>query len=71
MRLFKTLLTFSIISGVIFISLGDRFLPKPLSTYSAIARNTINQKLLGFTPKPNLKKPSADREKQVEDFLQK
>lgn len=71
MRLFKTLLTFSIIGGVIFISLGDKFLPKPLNTYSAITRNTINKKLLGFMPDPKLKKPSADREKQAEDFLQK
>ncbi|UXE60363.1 MAG: hypothetical protein KA717_33120 [Woronichinia naegeliana WA131] len=68
MRLVKTLLTIGIIGGVFFVGIGDRFLPKPLSTYSRNTRNSINQKLLSLMPRPNLKRPSAEREKQVEEL---
>ena len=68
MRLIKTLLTIGIIGGVFFVGIGDRFLPKPLSTYSRNTRNSINQKLLTWMPKPNPKRPSAEREKQVEEL---
>ncbi len=50
MRLLKKFLTIGIIGGVIFVGIGDSFLPKPLSTYSRNARNTINAKLLGLMP---------------------
>ena len=68
MRLIKTFLTIGIIGGVFFIGIGDRFLPKPLSIYSRNARNSINQQLLTWMPKPNPKRPSAEREKQVEEL---
>lgn len=68
MRLVKTLLTIGIIGGVFFIGIGDQFLPKPLSTYSRNTRNSINQTLLTWMPKPNPKRPSAEREKQVEEL---
>ena len=66
---FKTLLTFVIVGGVIFVGIGDKFLPKPLNTYSANTRNTINQKLLGLMPDPKIKKPSEGHDKQVESFI--
>jgi len=33
-KLFQKLLTFGIIGGIIFVGIGDKFLPKPLGTYS-------------------------------------
>jgi lipopolysaccharide export LptBFGC system permease protein LptF len=68
MRLLKPLLTISIILGLIFITIGDQFLPKPLSTYSRNTRASINQKLLSLMPNPKIKRPSAEREKQVEQL---
>ncbi|MEB3311318.1 MAG: hypothetical protein VKJ02_13915 [Snowella sp.] len=50
MRLLKKLLTISIIGGIIFVGIGDRFLPKPLSAYSRDTRNALNAKLLGLMP---------------------
>ncbi len=70
-RVLKSLLGVTLIGGVIFIGVGDKFLPKPLNTYSLNTRNAINQKLMSLTPNPNIKKPSADREKQVEDLMGK
>lgn len=35
---------------LIFIAVGDKFLPKPLSTYSTQTRNTLNQMMLGSFP---------------------
>lgn len=50
MRLLKKLLAVSIIGGIIFVAIGDRFLPKPLNTYSQNTRNVLNAKLLGLMP---------------------
>ena len=70
-RVLKSLLGLTLIGGVIFVGVGDKFLPKPLNTYSLNTRNAINQKLMGFTPNPKIKKPRADREKQVEKLMGK
>ena len=70
-RVLKPLLGIMLIGGVIFVGIGDKFLPKPLNTYSLNTRNAINQKLMSLTPSPKIKKPSAEREKQVEQLMGK
>jgi hypothetical protein len=50
---------------VIFIGMGDRFLPKPLNTMSLNTRNAINQTLTGLSPKLKPQKPNAETEKAV------
>jgi len=68
--LFQKLLTVSIIGGIIFVGIGDKFLPKPLSTYSFNTRNVINAKLVTLMPKsrPKVKRFTEEREKQIENF---
>jgi hypothetical protein len=51
--------------AVVFIGVGDRFLPKPLNTMSFNARNAINQALMGLSPKLKPQKPNAETEKAV------
>ena len=70
-RVLKALLGITLIGGVIFVGIGDKFLPKPLNTYSLNTRNAINQKLMSLAPNPKIKKPSAEREKQVEQLMGK
>ncbi len=69
--LFKILRPISIlavITGLVFISIGDMFLPDPWATYSKNTREQINQRLMGAAPKPNIKRPSEMREKQLEQL---
>ena len=70
--LFKLLWKLSIptaIAGLIFVGFGDKFLPQPWSAYSKNTRETINQKLLGAVPDPDIKRPSEEREKEVEKIM--
>ena len=55
LKLLRKLLTVGIIGGIIFVGIGDKFLPKPLSTYSFNTRNLINAKLITLMPKHNPK----------------
>jgi hypothetical protein len=55
----KPFLTLVFLLGLLFISLGDTFLPKPLSTYSARTRNQINQMLISAAGQQA--KPTADK----------
>ncbi|MFN5516070.1 MAG: hypothetical protein ACK5CA_15355 [Cyanobacteriota bacterium] len=57
-----------IIGGVIFVGVGDKFLPQPLKSASADTREQINKALLQMMPKPKLKRPSEKRENQVEQL---
>jgi hypothetical protein len=59
-KLFQKLLTVGIMGGIIFVGIGDKFLPKPLSTYSFNTRNMINAKLITLMPKPR----SVERRKK-------
>lgn len=59
---------------LIFIGFGDRFLPKPLSDYSAKTRHGINNFVIGMFPDKNLKNPyqkSDDAVKQAEDDMKR
>ncbi|MGA1623765.1 MAG: hypothetical protein ACO36E_13720 [Synechocystis sp.] len=57
------------IAGFVFVGFGDQFLPQPWKAYSKNTRETINQKLLGVVPDPEIKRPSEGREKLVEDLV--
>jgi hypothetical protein len=69
-KLLRKLLTVGIIGGIIFVGIGDKFLPKPLSTYSLNSRNMINAKLITLIPKPTpkVKGFTEKREKQIENL---
>lgn len=69
--LFKILRPVSIVAvigGLVFISIGDMFLPDPWGSYSKNTREQINQKLINAAPNPDIKKPSEMRERQVEEL---
>ena len=69
-KLVRKLLTVGIMGGIIFVGIGDKFLPKPLSTYSLNTRNMVNAKLITLMPKPNpkVKGFTEKREKEIENF---
>ncbi len=67
----KTLWKVAVILGVLFISLGDRFLPQPLADYSTASREQLQQAMLGLMPTTGFRRPSEDREKQVDEFNRK
>ena len=69
-KLLRKLLTVGIIGGIIFVGIGDKFLPKPLSTYSLNSRNMINAKLITLMPnsRPKVKRLTEEREKEIENF---
>jgi hypothetical protein len=62
----KTLTLPLLLITVVFIGIGDRFLPKPLNTMSFNTRNAINQTLMGLSPKLKPQKPNAETEKAVD-----
>jgi len=61
----KTLALPILLIMVVFVGMGDRFLPKPLNTMSFNTRNAINQTLMGLSPKLKPQKPNAETEKAV------
>ena len=69
-KLLQKFLTVGIIGGIIFVGIGDKFLPKPLSTYSLNTRNAINAKLITLmpNPKPKVQGFTEKREKEIENF---
>jgi hypothetical protein len=56
--------------GLVFITLGDRFLPSPLNSYSWQTRTSINQLLEHSLPQFKPKNPNAGMEKAVEKLEQ-
>ena len=64
----KTISTLLVLGTLLFIAIGDRILPKPLSQYSRQTRNTINQMILGLFPKELPERPSKQREDQLEEM---
>lgn len=44
------LFVFFIFTGLLFISVGDNFLPQPLSNLSSNTRSHVNQFLMGLFP---------------------
>lgn len=64
----KTIATIIFVLSLIFIGIGDSFLPKPLSTISKNTRTQVNKILLSFTPDTDFEKPSKQRDQQVDDM---
>ncbi|MEL4898453.1 hypothetical protein [Crocosphaera sp. Alani8] len=60
-----------LVLGLIFVGIGDSFLPKPLSTASKNARTYVNNIFLSFTPDTDFEKPSKQREQQIDDLEKK
>ncbi|MGB8702263.1 MAG: hypothetical protein WCD18_22835 [Thermosynechococcaceae cyanobacterium] len=52
--------------AIAFMCLGDRFLPSPLNTMSLNMRNTVNQFLVGLSPRFMAQKPDAGTEQAVD-----
>lgn len=57
-----------LVLGLIFVAVGDSFLPKPLSTVSKNARTQVNNIFLSFTPDTDFEKPSKQRDNQVQEM---
>jgi hypothetical protein len=57
-----------IIVALLFISIGDRVLPQPLSTYSFNTRTSLNNFLSGLFPQKRFKNPNDRTEKAVEQL---
>ncbi len=64
---FKTLFNLGLISFLVFVTLGDRFLPKPLNDASRQTRTSINQFLIGIFPDKKFKNPYERTEKAIEE----
>ncbi len=64
----KPLGSIILVLGLIFVAVGDSFLPKPLSTVSKNVRTHVNNIFLSFTPNTDFEKPSKQRDAQVEDM---
>ncbi len=63
----KKLLILGVLGGLIFILVGDIFLPKPYGNWSTQTRTTLNNSLVNaFNPK--MKNPSYRRMNQVDDL---
>jgi hypothetical protein len=56
--------------GLVFVTLGDRFLPGPLNQYSWQTRTSINQFLEHSLPQFKPKNPHQGMEKAVEKLEQ-
>lgn len=61
----KSITTLVIFFSLFFITLGDKILPKPLSTWSFQIRTSINNTLMGTFPEKEFKNPN----KRTEDAL--
>jgi hypothetical protein len=67
----KLPIPFLLLIAILFIALGDRFLPQPLSGASLNTRNTLNQKIVGLFPSWRPKtKPYERTEKALEQESQ-
>ncbi len=71
MRLLKSWLTIAFVLGLIFIGIGDTFLPEPLSNVSKNTRTRVNQMLLKLTPNPQIRNPNDSLSEQVEEAEKK
>jgi len=62
----KSLITVFIVLALIFVAVGDLFLPKPLSTASQQTRTTVNNFLVGLFPTRKPKNQYERTEKALE-----
>jgi hypothetical protein len=64
----KTAVTYLLILFLLFVALGDQFLPKPLSTASRDTRISLNNFFIGLFPK---KIPKLNPNERTEKELQR
>jgi len=62
----KNITPILIVLTLIFIAVGDRFLPKPLSTASFQTRTSVNNFLVGLFPTRRPRNPNERTEKALE-----
>jgi hypothetical protein len=67
----KSIFTIVTALFLIFVSLGDRILPKPLSDASRNTRNGINNAIIGIFPQKQFKNPNERTEKAVDQLEKK
>jgi hypothetical protein len=68
MRL-KNLIGIFIFLFLVFVFVGDRFLPKPLNTYSYQTRTQINQFMLGLFSSKKPRNMNEEREKKLDEQI--
>ena len=64
----KTAITYLVILFLLFVALGDRLLPKPLSTASLQTRTSLNNFFIGLFPQ---RQPKLDPNERTEKALEK
>ena len=64
---FKTLFKLGLISFLVFVTVGDRFLPKPLNDASRQTRTSINQFLINMFPDTEFESRSEKIQKAIEE----
>lgn len=69
-RLLSTATTTKLIVFIllVFVSVGDLFLPEPLKSASKETKSAINDIVVGMLPKKKLANPHERTEKAVEEF---
>ena len=55
---------------LVFVSLGDKFLPEPLKGASVSTRTNLNQFLVGLFPTKKFRNPNQRTEEAVEKTLE-
>lgn len=64
----KGLIQLGIVLFLLFVFLGDKVLPKPLSTTSLQIRNTLDSYLMGIFPQKRFKNPNERTENAVDEL---
>lgn len=67
----KTLVTGLLVLGVIFIGVGDRFLPQPLSNASLNTRKGIDRFMIGLFPQSKLKQTIEQRNQKSRNLFER
>jgi len=67
----KTLITSLLILGIIFVAVGDRFLPQPLNSASQNTRKGINEFMIGLFPQSKLRQTIQQRNQESRNLLER
>ncbi|GAC1459385.1 MAG: hypothetical protein NVSMB70_04310 [Chamaesiphon sp.] len=68
---FQNIFTMALVVMLLFITLGDRVLPKPLSTASLNTRTVLNNYLIGLFPNKKFRNPNAPLDNTIDQLEQK
>lgn len=61
-------LILGMILAIIFVAVGDAFLPQPLAKASYNTRTQLNEFLIGLFPDPDIDRLKPDRAKEIEEI---